>query len=142
MQVKLLDLTHQYLNIRREVRKVIDGKVTATELEKAKNFVITAALRRRETTLGKGSPIRDAIVYHHDASYANKRLDRLQAVTAADVQRVAKTYFGGKPVVITYTSGAPASTPAGHTTSRRGRAGTPAIQPAGRRRSESSGGAK
>jgi zinc protease len=91
--------------LRGEVRKLIDAKVTAAELETAKNFVITAALRRRETALGKGSTIRDAILYQHDASYANKRLDRLQAVTAADVQRVAKTYFGGKPVVITYTSG-------------------------------------
>ena len=79
--------------------------VDAPRSETAKNLVITAALRRRETALGKGSTIRDAIVYHHDASYANKGLDRLQAVTAADVQRVAKTYFGGKPVVITYTSG-------------------------------------
>ena len=71
----------------------------------ARVVVITAALRRRETVLGKGSTIRDAVVYHHDAGYANKALDRLQAVTAADVQRVAKTYLGGKPVVITYTSG-------------------------------------
>ena len=91
--------------LRGEVRKLIDAKVTAAELESAKNLVITAALRRRETVLGKGSTIRDAVVYHHDAGYANKGLDRLQAVTAADVQRAAKTYFGGKPVVITYTSG-------------------------------------
>jgi zinc protease len=91
--------------LRGEVRKLIDGKVTATELEKAKNFVITSALRRRETALGKGSTIRDAVVYHHDASYANKGLDRLQAVTAADVQRVAKKILGGNAVVITYTAG-------------------------------------
>src|SRR5579859_1922244 len=91
--------------LRSEVHKLVDGKVTATELEKAKNFVITAQLRRRETALGKGSPIRDAVVYQHDASYANRRLDRLQAVTAADVQRVAKKVFGGEPVIITYTSG-------------------------------------
>ena len=83
----------------------MEAHVTATELEKAKNFVITAALRRRETELGKGSTIRDAIIYHHDASYANRGLDRLQAVTAADVQRVAKKYLGAKDVVITYTSG-------------------------------------
>jgi len=88
-----------------EVRKVMDGPVAPAELEKAKNFVITAALRRAETNLGKGSTIRDAVVYQHDASYANRRLDRLQAVTAADVQRVAKKVLGGNPVVITYTSG-------------------------------------
>lgn len=91
--------------LRSEVKKLIDGNVTATELEKAKNFVITAALRRRETTLGKGSAVRDAVIYHHDASYVNRGLDRLQTVTAADVQRVAKKYLAGKPVVITYTAG-------------------------------------
>ncbi len=91
--------------LRAEVSRVMDGNVTAAELAKAKNFVITAALRRAETNLGKGSTIRDAILYQHDASYANRRLDRLQAVTAASVQRVAKKYLGGNPVVITYTSG-------------------------------------
>jgi zinc protease len=128
--------------LRSEVHKLVGAKVTAAELEKAKNLVITAALRRAETDLGKASTIRDAVVYHHDASYANKGLDRLQSVTAADVQRVAKKVFGGNAVVITYTAGAPASPPAGRAASRRGRAGTPAIQPAGRRRSEFSGGAK
>src|ERR1051326_1070964 len=120
--------------LRAEVKKVMDEKVTAAELEKAKNFVVTETLRRRrETNLGKASAIRDAVIYQHDASYANRGLDRLEAVTAADVQRVAKKYLGAKDVVITYTSGAPASSPAGHAASRRGRAGTPAAQPAGRR---------
>src|ERR1051325_5629808 len=94
-----------FTSLRSEVKKLIDGNVTATELEKAKNFVITAALRRRETTLGKGSGIRDPVIYHDDASYGNRGLDRLQAVTASDAQRVAKKYLAGKPVVITYTAG-------------------------------------
>jgi zinc protease len=94
--------------LRSEVRKLIDAKVTAAELEKAKNLVITAALRRRETDLGKGSTIRDAVVYHHDASYANKGLDRLQAVTAADVQRVANQYLGaGRAVLSIVPDGKP-----------------------------------
>ena len=91
--------------LRAEVRKLMESKVTPTELEKAKNMVITGALRRGETTLGKGSALRDAIIYQHDAGYVNRRLDRLQAVTAADVQRVAKKVFSSKAVVITYTSG-------------------------------------
>jgi len=90
--------------LRAEVKKVMDAKVTAAELEKAKNFVITETLRRRrETNFGKASAIRDAVIYQHDASYANRGLDRLEAVTAADVQRVAKKYLGAKDVAITYT---------------------------------------
>jgi zinc protease len=92
--------------LRAEVRKVIEKPVSAAELEKAKNLVITAALRERETDLGKANAVGDAVIFHHDASYANKRLQRLQEVTAADVQRVAKKYLGAKDVVITYTSGA------------------------------------
>ena len=92
--------------LRAEVQNVIDSRVTAAELEKAKNLVITAALRSRgETNLGKASSIREAVIDHHDARYANEALDRLQAVTAADVQRVAKKVLGASPVVITYTSG-------------------------------------
>jgi zinc protease len=102
---KTLDAAEKAL--RTEVRNVIDSQVSAAELEKAKNLVVTDALRRRrETNLGKASAIRDAVIYHGDASYANKGLDRLQAVTIADVQRVAKKYLGANPVVITYTSGA------------------------------------
>jgi zinc protease len=102
---KTLDAAEKAL--RAEVRNVIDSKVSAAELEKAKNLVVTDALRRRrETNVGKASAIRDAVIYHHDASYANKGLDRLQAVTVAEVQRVAKKYLGANPVVITYTSGA------------------------------------
>jgi zinc protease len=91
--------------LREEVRKVIEKPVSAAELEKARNLVITGALRERETDLGKANSIGDAVIFHHDASYANKRLQRLQEVTAADVQRVAKKYLGAKDVVITYTSG-------------------------------------
>lgn len=92
--------------VRAEVANVIESRVPAAELEKAKNLVITDALRRRrETNLGKASAIRDAVIYDHDAAYANKALDRLQAVTIADVQRVAKKYLGANPVVITYTAG-------------------------------------
>jgi zinc protease len=92
--------------LRAEVRNVVDSGVTAAELEKAKNLVMTDALRRRaETNLGKASAIREAVIDHDDASYANKTLERLQAVTAADVQRVAKKVLGANPVVITYTAG-------------------------------------
>jgi zinc protease len=91
--------------LRAEVRKVVEKPVSAAELEKAKNLVITGALRERETDLGKANAVGDAVIYHHDAAYANKRLQRLQEVTAADVQRVAKKYLGANDVVITYTSG-------------------------------------
>jgi len=90
--------------LREEIRKLMQAPVGDAELSKAKNLLITAALRERETDNGKASAIADAAVIEHDAAYANKRLDLLQAVTAADVQRVAKRVFGAKDVVIDYTA--------------------------------------
>jgi zinc protease len=76
----------------------------AAELEKAKNLIITAALRRRETNNGKAEALGNSAVVNHDAGEANSGLAKLQAVTARDVQRVVNRYLGeGKPVVIAYT---------------------------------------
>jgi zinc protease len=77
--------------------------VPAAELEKAKNLILTSALRERETSNGKGFSLGEALILHHDASFVNAGLTRVQSVTAADVQRVVKKYLiEGKPLVITY----------------------------------------
>jgi zinc protease len=61
-------------------------------------------LRERETNDGKAGALGEAITQFHDAAYVNRGLERLQAVTAADVQRVVKKYLiDAKAVVITYT---------------------------------------
>ena len=87
------------------VRAMAENPVGAAELRKAKNLLIADALRNRETNNGKAFSLGNAIVVEHDAAQVNKGLAALQAVTAADVQRVMKKYIlGGKPVVITYTS--------------------------------------
>jgi len=91
--------------LREEIAALAAKPVTAAELDKAKNLVITSALRERETNDGKAGALGEAITQYHDASYVNRGLSRLQAVTATDVQRVVKKYLiDGKAVVITYTS--------------------------------------
>jgi len=79
--------------LRAEVKKLQDAPVTAAELEKAKNQIITSQLRQRETNLGKSQTLGSAAVLRGDPNRVNTDLDQLQAVTAADVQRVAKKYF-------------------------------------------------
>jgi zinc protease len=79
--------------LRAEVKKLQDAPVTAAELEKAKNQVITGQLRQRETNLGKSQILGGAAVLRGDPNRVNTDLDQLQAVTAADVQRIAKKYF-------------------------------------------------
>ena len=63
------------------------------ELDKAKNQIITDQLRQRETSNGKAQSLGEAAVLLGDPNRVNTDLDKLQAVTAADVQRVMKKYF-------------------------------------------------
>jgi zinc protease len=91
--------------IRKELRNVIDAPVPSAELQKVKNLLITAELRRRETNQGKGFAIGRAVTVDDDPAQFNNGLQKLQAVTAADVQRVMRKYVGSaKPVIITYLS--------------------------------------
>ncbi len=89
--------------IRAELTALAEKPVAAAELEKAKNLILTSALRERETSNGKGFALGESLILHHDASVVNAGLAKVQAVTAADVQRVVKKYLiEGKPLVITY----------------------------------------
>lgn len=85
-----------------ELKKVQDSGVTAKELEKAKNQLIANAIRARETNDGKAIAIERAIAYQGDPKAVNREVDRLQAVTAGDVQRVMRQYFKDNNRVVIY----------------------------------------
>jgi zinc protease len=86
-----------------ELKKMQDAPVTKAELDKAVNQLVANALRERETNSGKAFAIGNAVVMLGDAKRVNTDIERLQAVTAADVQRVMKKYFTDtNRVVITY----------------------------------------
>ncbi|MCA1629671.1 MAG: insulinase family protein, partial [Acidobacteria bacterium] len=76
-----------------EIKKMQDAPVSAAELEKAKNQLVTAQLHERETNNGKALAIGDAAVLLGDPQRVNTDLARLEKVTAADVQRVMKKYM-------------------------------------------------
>ena len=76
-----------------EIRKMQDAPVSAAELEKAKNQIITAQLLERETNNGKALALGDAAVLLGDPNRANTDIERLSKVTAADIQRVMKKYL-------------------------------------------------
>ena len=85
-----------------ELKKIQDAPVSAKELEKAKNQLITRTLRSRENNDGKAIAIERAIAYQGDPNAVNTDIQKLQAVTAADVQRVMKKYFTDKNRVVIY----------------------------------------
>jgi zinc protease len=76
-----------------EITKIQDAPVSAAELDKAKNQLVTNELRQRETSNGKALALGSSAVLLGDPNRVNTDLARLQAVTAADVQRVMKKYF-------------------------------------------------
>lgn len=76
-----------------EIKKLQDAVVSPAELEKAKNQLVTNQLRERETSNGKALALGAAAVLFGDPNRVNTDLTKLQAVTAADVQRVMKKYF-------------------------------------------------
>jgi zinc protease len=76
-----------------EVQRLRDAPPTAAELDSAKNQLIAGKLRERETIDGRGFALGYALRIDGDAAKANTELADLQAVTAADVQRVAKKYL-------------------------------------------------
>jgi zinc protease len=76
-----------------EIKKMQDAPVSAAELEKAKNQLVTAQLHERETNNGKANALGDAAVLLGDPNRVNTDLSRLEKVTAADVQRVMKKYM-------------------------------------------------
>ena len=86
-----------------EVKRLQTEPVSKAELEKAVNQLVAGALRERETNSGKAFAIGQAAVIVGDVSRVNTDIERLQAVTAADVQRVLKKYFTDtNRVVINY----------------------------------------
>ena len=85
-----------------EIKKLQDTPVSAAELDKAKNQIITEQLRERETSNGKAQALGQAAVLLGDPARVNTDLARLQAVTAADIQRVMKKYFTDNNRLVLY----------------------------------------
>lgn len=76
-----------------EIARVRDEPVTAAELAEAKNELLALALRQRETFNGRASGLGEVLVRSGDPKLWDKIIAQYQRVTAADVQRVARTYL-------------------------------------------------
>lgn len=85
-----------------EIKKMQEAPPSATELEKAKNQLVTNQLRERETVNGKALALGDAAVLLGDAGRVNNDLARLEKVSAADVQRVMKKYLSDTNRLVIY----------------------------------------
>ncbi len=77
----------------REVQKLQGQPVGAAELEKAKTQLASALVRNREENNDVAIQLVRAAIVKGDPNRVNSELAEIQAVTAQDVQRVARTYL-------------------------------------------------
>jgi zinc protease len=86
-----------------EIARVRNGAVTTAELDEAKNELVSDTLRGRETAFGRATELANSLIRYRDGRYADKLLNEIQTVTAADVQRVAKAVLDdNRSVTIRY----------------------------------------
>ena len=68
--------------------------VTEHELQKARNNLVAQSVRQRARVSGKAQRLGNAAVLLGDIDIVNKELELLMNVNRADVQQVARKYFG------------------------------------------------
>ncbi|MDO9224024.1 MAG: pitrilysin family protein [Caulobacter sp.] len=83
-----------------EVRRLREAPPTAAELAEARTELIASAVRDRETIDGRAFSLGYSLMLEGDAAKANTGVAELQAVTAADVQRVAARYLADDRLVL------------------------------------------
>ncbi|MBD8736910.1 M16 family metallopeptidase [Sphingomonas sp. CFBP 13706] len=79
--------------LKREIARLRDAPVTPAELAEAKNEILTASIIARETAEGKASTLASSVIVDGDPRAADRQLAAIAQVTAADIQRVARTYL-------------------------------------------------
>jgi len=76
-----------------ELDRLRSEPISVGELQQAKNQFARDYILGRESNKGKASQLGHAVVIHDDIKTADGEFDIFMNTTAADVQRVAQTYF-------------------------------------------------
>src|SRR5436190_2023154 len=94
-----------------EVERLKKDGIADWELQKAKNTTRRNFINGLQSSLGRSVNIGTWTAYYGDANLINTRLSKVDAVTKADVQRVANKYLGqtNRTVVITVPKPKPAA---------------------------------
>jgi len=89
--------------LRSEITRLATQPIPADELDKVKTQLLTGELKQRQTAEGIAFALGEATLVGGGPAHVNSDLAALQAVTAADVQRVLQKYVtGANSVTIDY----------------------------------------
>jgi zinc protease len=87
--------------VNEEIAQLINQGVTARELARAQNTIRARFLDQLATVLGKADQLNMYNYFASTPEYVRQDAARYDRVTAADVQRVARSYLGRPRVVLT-----------------------------------------
>jgi predicted Zn-dependent peptidase len=90
--------------ITEEVAKLHAAAVTGEELQRVRTTSRRQAVGIRESALGRAQALADNAVLYNDPNRINTNPEKLAAVTAADVQRVAARYLQTTNRVVVHTT--------------------------------------
>jgi zinc protease len=98
--------------IHAEIEKLKTGPIEEWEIEKARNNAKRAVVAGLTSSLQRAVQLANFAASFGDANLINQRVERIAKVTAADVQRVARTLLtqNNRTVVITMPKGAKPAT--------------------------------
>ncbi len=86
-----------------EIEKLKTTPITDQELAKVRMMVRRSQAMRLQSTMGRAIQLGQYAVYFNDPGLINTQQDKINAITKADVQRVANTYLNvtNRTVIIT-----------------------------------------
>lgn len=82
------------------IERIAEEGVTADELAKAKTQLRLGLINQRQTADSVATVLAEAWAFGGDAELANKAIDRLNRITAEDVQRVAQEYLDKRRLTV------------------------------------------
>jgi predicted Zn-dependent peptidase len=98
--------------ISEEIAKLHSAPVSDKELSRVRTSARRSAVAVRESALSRAMSLADNAANYNDPNRINTTTDKMTAVTAADVERVTKSYLRNDNRVVMYTLPAAASGPA------------------------------
>jgi zinc protease len=87
--------------VQAEIANVISSGVTPRELQRAQNVYKASFLNRLASILGKAEVLNSYNYFVGNPDFVQQDAARYERVTAADVQRVARSYIGRPKIVLT-----------------------------------------